>query len=313
METSNEHGLTHIKKQLKSNKSRGYSKFGKCIFDVVEEDELVWPVAKSSWNPLSKRTFIPRHETINKTASIHVNVEVGDEVRIWSTGHFVVELVKRSEDPKNDISYTFGFGIAPSYVTSFLSIINKALQTSISYMVNTYTKIAFVIGSLDINQGAFYSPDPIFEKAVPEYLKTGKGIKLLGVCRIDESDSSFQLRSALNSIFSYVNTSINPTIGQYKDGSYWVNAVIPELYTSLPLHCPYGQSHNCASFFQSFISSELLICAIKNVPLPIPSLCYFGKDLGCTDCAQRDLLYLNSTGGNRRKTRKHKKGLRSRI
>lgn len=146
---------------------------------------------------------------------------------------------------------------------------------------------------MGFNGGAFFSPDPIFEQKMSEYLSIPESTrdlnpicKLLGVCKIGEDESSQKLRLSLNSMFAYVNQSCTPEklkIGQYKDKSFWVNVYVPELYSQIPIDCSRVKSHNCSSFFESFISSDLLKCAIINLHVPVPSFCRFGKELACDD------------------------------
>ena len=113
-------------------------------------------------------------------------------------------------------------------------------------------------------------------------------------------------------MFAYVNQSCTPEklkIGQYKDKSFWVNVYVPELYSQIPIDCSRVKTHNCSSFFESFISSDLLKCAIINLHVPVPSFCRFGKELACDDCGTRDFLYASSKGGRKTKRRKYKRYL----
>jgi hypothetical protein len=161
------------------------------------------------------------------------------------------------------------------------------------------------IGTEALNQGIFLSPDPIFEKAVSVFVKTpailrGQTVKLLGVCKIGDDPASQKLRLALNSIFAHVNqlcTLDNTTI-KYKTDYLNVLVKVPELYSTIPNHCPIGgNAENCASFFTRFISSDLLKCAFRNFEIPHPHLCKFGEALACDDCGERDFAYASSLAG----------------
>ena len=269
------------------------------------------------WLPTYKPTFKPMHEEHQSTAKINLQVELGDEVRIWSTGHFVVELVKRAPNPKNDKAYTFGFGVSSNSLAGIHMLMASISSTFFNFI--PYASFFLILGFMGFNGGAFFSPDPIFEQKMSEYLSIPESTrdlnpicKLLGVCKIGEDESSQKLRLSLNSMFAYVNQSCTPEklkIGQYKDKSFWVNVYVPELYSQIPIDCSRVKTHNCSSFFESFISSDLLKCAIINLHVPVPSFCRFGKELACDDCGTRDFLYASSKGGRKTKRRKYKRYL----
>jgi hypothetical protein len=165
------------------------------------------------------------------------------------------------------------------------------------------------------NQGTFFSPDGVFEQGIKESLKESDFYKIrqLGMCKIGSDLSSRNLMLAINSIFAHVNVSMKTkTIAHTKGGSYYVNAVVPELYTTIPLKCGSFASHNCASFFQSFLGSELMKCSIMNIYVPHPSQCRFVNLKDCDDCAIRDFQYISGDkfGGKKSKKISRKRTLK---
>jgi hypothetical protein len=263
---ANDGAIDHIKKTLSVNLGKDYHHYGMSLFEMIDG------------NP-----------------EITVQVDDGDEIRIWSTGHFVVELVKRGSTIWEDKTYTFGFGYAANKLSLAATGAGFATQYLYRQMHPLLLGTAITYGVMNPNQGVFFSPDAVLERNIKgfsnnRYVPTkDANVKLLGLSLIDETPDAQKLKLALNSLFAYINQSKTSTKnGELKSGGIYVNAVLPDWYSSVPT-CV---SNNCASFFEHFLTTDLLQKSTLNF-YSGPNGMLFKDTLKCLDCNQRDKEYVS--------------------
>lgn len=285
----------HILKQIKANQSQGYTKFARSLY--VQHDPKV---------------------------RIDVFITEGDEIRMYGSGHLSFELTKRGSTPDKDRSYSFGFGpesiqenesdpeprAGPPHFTALgltsTAVFNPRLAASGVGVVSNSVGSLKILGS---SRGCFFSPDPWLEKQINVCLGEPKDTQanfVLGRCKIGKDQLSLKLAKAMNRVFHYVNTKHLTSIkGNFKDNSPYINMIVPQKWSMIPRSCRFGDTDNCASFFQKMIGKDLIECALNKFYVTDPGNCKFAKHLSCDDCEMRDFNYVSGDkfGGKMKRLR----------
>jgi hypothetical protein len=199
---------------------------------------------------------------------------------MYGPGHLSFELTKRGSTPDKDRSYSFGFGpesmqeaidepdpeprAGPPLFTIGLSVAAgftphlKVPLTGVSSAIPVGSSLMSFIQS---HRGCFFSPDPGLEKTIKQCLLEPKDTLnvVLGTCKIGRDHLSLKLASAMNRLFQYVNTQhLTALQGNFNDNSPYINMIVPQKWSLIPRSCRFGDTENCASFFQKMIGKDLI-------------------------------------------------------
>lgn len=305
----------HILKQIKANRSQGYNKFGRSLYE----------------------------EGLGQAVEINVFVEEGDEIRMYGPDHLTFELLKRGKSPAEDKSYTFGFGpesmeqahnidqrgdqrdqrgdqrvltalgmvALPAFNDRAADAVSRfkiPLGVGSAVLLGLSTAVSLYGDFITSHRGCFFSPDPSFETQIKLFL-TEKGEQwpnfVLGTCKIEKDLLSQKLAAAMNRLFQYVNsTKIKVLLGYFKDKSPYINMIVPQKWGLNPMKC--RKTENCASYFQTMLGDELIHCVSDKLSFVDPKSCKFAKQLSCEDCETRDFSYISGDkfGGKKSKKRR---------